>query len=127
MADPASKFLADPNVDVRIATENALGEFLREIKYIANVQETQAETERQRAERRRISKVAKHKKEVTGDDADTAIETGEDGEGEDGEEWEGEGTGAWVPGQGVVVNHAAIMDIVIQHLSYPGKLMRNRV
>ena len=35
--------------------------------------------------------------------------------------WEGEGSGAWVPGQGVYVDHAAIMDIVIQHLSYPGR------
>lgn len=35
-------------------------------------------------------------------------------------EWEGEGSGAWVPGQGVFVDHAAIMDIIIQHLSYPG-------
>lgn len=35
-------------------------------------------------------------------------------------DWEGEGSGAWVPGQGVYVDHAAIMDIIIQHLSYRG-------
>jgi vacuole morphology and inheritance protein 14 len=47
----------------------------------------------------------------------------EEDEEEDGEEepWEGEGSGAWVPGQGVYVDHAAIMDIIIQHLSYPGE------
>jgi vacuole morphology and inheritance protein 14 len=36
------KYLADGNVDVRLATENVLAEFLREIKYIATVQEKQA-------------------------------------------------------------------------------------
>lgn len=40
---------------------------------------------------------------------------------EEEHEWEGEGSGAWVPGQGVYVDHAAIMDIIIQHLAYPGE------
>lgn len=38
------------------------------------------------------------------------------------QEWEGEGSGLWQPGQGVFIDHAAIMDIIIQHLSYPGEL-----
>jgi vacuole morphology and inheritance protein 14 len=29
---------------------------------------------------------------------------------------------AWIPGQGVFVDYAAIMDIMIQHVTYPGEL-----
>jgi hypothetical protein len=60
-------------------------------------------------------------KQTLEDDNEAVIE--EEDEEEDGEEepWEGEGSGAWVPGQGVYVDHAAIMDIIIQHLSYPGE------
>ena len=51
---------------------------------------------------------------------------GEDGEHDeengdnDDAEWHGEGSGSWQPGQGVFVDHAAIMDIIVNHLSYPG-------
>ena len=44
-----------------------------------------------------------------------------DGEAEETHDWTGEGSGTWIPGQGVFVDHAAIMDIIIQHLSYPGE------
>ena len=49
------------------------------------------------------------------DDDDDARE-----KGEGDEDWQGEGSGSWQPGQGVFVDHAAIMDIVVNHLSYPG-------
>ena len=59
-----------------------------------------------------------------GEEGDTALDTDEEPEdGDGGEEWEGEGSGAWVPGQGVVIDYTAIMDIIIQHLSYPGGLL----
>ena len=60
------------------------------------------------------------------DDETTA--DGYDGAHTEGDEheWEGEGSGAWVPGQGVFVDHAAIMDIIIQHLSYPGERDRRQ-
>lgn len=122
-----SKYLADPTVDVRLSAENCLSEFLREIKYIADVQEKQADTERQTRERRQTNRPAKQKMKDIGEEGDTALDTDEEADDEDGdgdgqEEWEGEGSGAWVPGQGVAIDHAAIMDIIIQHLSYPGKL-----
>lgn len=112
-----SKYLADGNVDVRLATENVLAEFLREIKYIATVQEKQA-ADRARRESRSLRTIGS--KQTLEDDNEAVIE--EEDEEEEGEEepWEGEGSGAWVPGQGVYVDHAAIMDIIIQHLSYPG-------
>lgn len=120
-----SKYLADPTVDVRLSAENCLSEFLREIKYIADVQEKQADTERQTRERRQMNRPTKQKMKDIGEEGDTALDTDEEPEEpelEGGEEWEGEGSGAWVPGQGVVIDYAAIMDIIIQHLSYPGKL-----
>jgi len=108
-----------------------LAEFLREIKYIAMVQEKQIETERTKRDAKELRRRgSKHTMDSTNTDQEEAIELDEEVspidpvetciEGEE-HEWEGEGTGAWVPGQGVYVDHAAIMDIVIQHLSYPGK------
>lgn len=37
---------------------------------------------------------------------------------------EGEGPGTWVPGQGVLVDHGAIVEILLQHLSFPGESVR---
>jgi vacuole morphology and inheritance protein 14 len=104
-----------------------LSEFLREIKYIADVQEKQADTERQTRERRQTARPIKQKMKDIGEEADTALDTDEEPDDVDeGEEWEGEGSGAWVPGQGVVIDYSAIMDIIIQHLSYPGKPIPSR-
>ncbi|KAL7423040.1 hypothetical protein Q5752_002339 [Cryptotrichosporon argae] len=146
--DGLLKYLADTNVDVRLATENVLGEFLREIKYIAKVQE-QYESERARREhehrlRKRASKGTMESlgESAVDDDDEPDAEHGEsesrdgaDGEAHDSvaessedemeNDWEGEGSGAWVPGQGVFVDHAAIMDIMIQHLGYPDELVQS--
>ena len=129
-----SKYLADGNIDVRLATENVLAEFLREIKYIANVLDKQAEAGRARKGVKSLRKRGSKQTMESALDED-AIEDEIDEEPslvvekEEGDaatvveehEWEGEGSGAWVPGQGVYVDHAAIMDIIIQHLSYPGE------
>lgn len=129
------KYLADGNVDVRLATENVLAEFLREIKYIADVQEKQAEADRTKREERQVRRrSSKQTMESAIVDDDEAVEeaVGQDGDvGDDAtvidavedHDWEGEGSGAWVPGQGVFVDHTAIMDIVIQHLAYPGSFL----
>jgi vacuole morphology and inheritance protein 14 len=111
-------------VDVRIAAENLLSEFLREIKYIATVQEKQEAESRRR--RRKAEPKERENKPIAEAEEETVNgaveESSEDGseEGEGDEEWEGEGSGAWVPGQGVAVDHPAIMDIVIQHLIFAG-------
>lgn len=55
-----------------------------------------------------------------GDAGDRSLLTSQDLENE-GEEEDLEEHGAWIPGQGVFVDHPAIMDIMTQHLSYPGK------
>lgn len=112
-------------MDVRLAAENVLAEFLREIKYIAQVQDKQAENERATKEAREI--VESKKPEIGPKDGsafqnDSESEEGEDqGEADEEHNWEGEGSGGWVPGQGVLVDHAAIMEIIIHNLSYDGK------
>lgn len=123
--DGLLKYLADTNVDVRVATENLLSEFLREIKAIAQQQEKQAETDRSRRSSKRdrqvSDSVAVADDESALDDEESSSE--DDGDDEDEEnEWEGEGSGAWEPGQSVIVDHAAIMDIIVDHLSFPGEL-----
>jgi vacuole morphology and inheritance protein 14 len=116
------KYLADPNVDVRLAAENVLSEFLREIKYIANVQEKQ-----EAESRRRKRKVAdgRENKTIAEEETGTVVESDEE-DSDEGEDWEGEGSGAWVPGQGVIVDHPAIMDIIIQHLVFAGQSFFSR-
>ncbi|OXC65177.1 hypothetical protein AYX13_05657 [Cryptococcus neoformans] len=127
--DGLLKYLSDNNVDVRLAAENVLAEFLREIKYIAQVQDKQAENERAAKEAREI--VESKKSEIGPKDGsafqnDSESEEGEDqGEADEEHNWEGEGSGAWVPGQGVLVDHAAIMEIIIHNLSYDDELVQS--
>lgn len=106
-------------MDVRQSAENVLSEFLREIKYIANVQEKQYEESRRR--RKRAAESRENKPIAEEEDEGEAVESDEEDSGDEDEDWEGEGSGAWVPGQGVVVDHVAIMDIIIQHLVYAGE------
>jgi len=204
-----SKYLSDPNPDVKIATENVLGDFLREIKHIARVQARQAYNNSGESVpptgrstgyghgrrvsdvhassggpvtgytlRRRGSKLTMNTDTseldstyggtgTTGGDGDREItspdvpqlddlqeEEDEDGHGrsrrhryghdmdaevgnnsmmtsqdaeDDEDEDDLEDHGAWIPGQGVFVDHAAIMDIMIQHLSYPGQFYESRI
>ncbi|WVR06414.1 hypothetical protein IAU60_003445 [Kwoniella sp. DSM 27419] len=132
--DGLLKYLADGNVDVRLATENVLAEFLREIKYIAHVQEKQAEADQKRRDirlikrresRQTIESAIEEEDDETGSlAAENRGHIGEDVEDDDND-WQGEGSGNWVPGQGVYVDHAAIMDIINQHLSYPDELVQS--
>jgi vacuole morphology and inheritance protein 14 len=46
-------------------------------------------------------------------------DTGDVDEGDVGEE-DDQDAGEWIPGQGVVVDHAAIVEILLVHLSFPG-------
>nr|XP_018262242.1 vacuole morphology and inheritance protein 14 [Kwoniella dejecticola CBS 10117]OBR84400.1 vacuole morphology and inheritance protein 14 [Kwoniella dejecticola CBS 10117] len=134
--DGLLKYLADGNVDVRLATENVLAEFLREIKYIAQVQEKQLEADRLKKETRSVrTRGSRHTLESAVEDDEDAIadesmtmttQSRYDEQDRDHDnDWEGEGSGNWVPGQGVYVDHAAIMDIIIQHLSYPDELVQS--
>ena len=52
-------------------------------------------------------------------DGDISMMTSQELDDEDDDDIEEHG--AWIPGQGVYVDHTAIVDIMVQHLSYPGR------
>ncbi|KAH8118697.1 ARM repeat-containing protein [Phellopilus nigrolimitatus] len=121
--DGLFKYLSDPTEDVRVATENLLADFLRELRSIASVQKRSEEKARIMREtdayeqgRRPDDKLP----DITMTHPERAAFLPE-GEGftHDGEsvsEVDVKDTGAYVPGQGVKVHHAAIVEILLQQL-----------
>lgn len=134
--DGLLRFLEDPTVDVRTATQNILADFLKEIREVAEVKKSREEEWKRRDEEgshrhhnRTPSQVSEGVDqnqeeplpEREGDRNDRALDMSDE-EGsytDDGDE--GEGSGAWVPGQGVDVDHAGIIEILLAHLPFPGK------
>ncbi|KAG8935769.1 hypothetical protein FRC00_010443, partial [Tulasnella sp. 408] len=124
--DGLLKYLSDPIEDVRVSTENLLAEFLQEVRDIAIAQ-------KRREDKLRKEKEAAARKEGEPDSNESALLTserggafirGEDDEDEDmqsevGDESYDRDTGAWIPGQGVTVNHPAIVEILIRQLVQP--------
>ncbi|KAM0792832.1 hypothetical protein ACM66B_002598 [Microbotryomycetes sp. NB124-2] len=152
--DGLLKFLGDPTVDIRTATQNVLADFLREIRDIAELQKIQEEEQQRRLEERtqkialeatttsspihsrRESNVPANEKQPSGKKAgvdedldENALEEDEMDEGQvdddaddaafDDNDDDGDDSAEWVPGQGVIVDHAAIVEILIEHLSFP--------
>lgn len=122
--DGLLKYLADGNLDVRVATENLLGDFLREIKIIAQQQEKHAEMERNRLSEKRKS-TGDTQQQNDGDsahDSDAADdEAVVDGDGYSDSDWD---DGTWEPSHGVIIDYGAIMAIIIDHLFYPDNLVQ---
>lgn len=110
--DGLLKFLGDPTVDIRTATQNVLADFLREIREVAEVQSGREEHPRRSASQ--MSALDR------GEEADDDEHDDDDDERYDDDD-DGEGSGEWVPGQGVLVDHAAIVEILLEHLSFPGQ------
>jgi vacuole morphology and inheritance protein 14 len=132
-ARPCSKYLAEDNIDVRVATENVLADFLREIRDIARVQKQLADERRARVlagssgssgggVKRSESKLTMSSSLGRNtDDRDRLVEEPEEVAPEDEreEEWEGKGSGSWIPGQGVAVHYEEIVEILLRHVAYP--------
>ncbi|KDE05818.1 hypothetical protein MVLG_03762 [Microbotryum lychnidis-dioicae p1A1 Lamole] len=162
--DGLLKFLGDPTVDIRIATQNVLADFLREIREVAEVQkfhqieESKLEQERDaakpessagvraesssRTHSRRTSQLSGMTK-VGGGPGDSKVPTPtlqeslqglqiegaasgkprgpneEEGSEEDYDDEDDDDSGEWIPGQGVHVDHAAIIEILLEHLTFP--------
>lgn len=129
--DGLLNFLKDEHTEVRTGTFNSLAEFLREIREIAEVQ---AEREEQRT-RRRERLAEKRKQEPVDENAPSqnhpetpatiesastvqASTSAEDSESESDEDAsdDGAGLGSWMPGQGVLVRHAEIVEILITRM-----------
>ncbi|KZP00190.1 ARM repeat-containing protein [Calocera viscosa TUFC12733] len=121
--DGLLKYLSDPTEDVKIATENVLADFLKEIRQIAQVQ---AQRERERLRKLEKVKAKKAAAEARGSQSDEPVTppartNGESGscafeDEEDLVDDQGRGSGAWIPGQNVAVDHAAIVEILIAQL-----------
>ncbi|KAG8899926.1 hypothetical protein FRB99_006354 [Tulasnella sp. 403] len=137
--DGLLRYLSDPIEDVRVSTENLLAEFLQEVRDIAIAQKRREE--KLRAQKEQEALVAQEKAGsrslsdqeplpditvvqsdkaafIRGDDASGNEDTEPDGT-DAGDDTQDRDTGAWIPGQGVMVNHAAIVEILIRQLDSP--------
>ncbi|KAI0353073.1 ARM repeat-containing protein [Trametes cingulata] len=129
--DGLLKYLSDPTDDVRVATESLLAEFLREIRHVTMVQKRQEEQARARREAtitessRRADGDREKLPEITMDHPERGAFISEhddvfDNDLEDSsdrhDDQETRDTGAWVPGQGVRIDYAAIVEILLQQL-----------
>ncbi|CAE7233428.1 unnamed protein product [Rhizoctonia solani] len=127
--DGLLKYLSDPTEDVRVATENVLADFLLEIQEITNLQKRKEE--KARAVREALAaqnEKAEESKAAQGTDADNEqLSRGAfmpDGEAKPAVDAANKApeveaaheSGAWIPGQGVKVDHAAIVEILIDQL-----------
>ncbi|KAI6166239.1 vacuolar protein 14 C-terminal Fig4p binding-domain-containing protein [Pisolithus thermaeus] len=112
--DGLLKYLSDPTEDVRVATERLLADFVREIRDVSEL-------------RRRHEELAgateSHGADESQPGSERAVITPESGfvsDQEDSNEHRADRddrhTGAWVPGQGVRIDYAAIIEILIQQL-----------
>ena len=109
------KFLSDPNRDVHVATQGVLDRFLNEIKKIAKIK-------RGIAESRRAMSEGKHKQSA--DSSETAsLVSGQSMLNEksavvddDGDDEYPANDDDWIPGQDVQVDHAKILEILVDFL-----------
>ncbi|KAL7282584.1 ARM repeat-containing protein [Trametes coccinea BRFM310] len=117
--DGLLKYLSDPTDDVRVATEGLLADFLREIREVTMVQKRQEEQMRARREATitqssRLQDEEREKlPEITMEHPERDALTPDS---EEPEQDEVRDTGAWVPGQGVRIDYAAIVEILLQQL-----------
>ncbi|KAH9036056.1 ARM repeat-containing protein [Lactarius deliciosus] len=134
LLDGLLKYLSDPTEDVRITAENQLAEFLREIREVTIVRKHREEQQRagdvESEDHNRVD--AERVKERSSDIAalsdtervsflngDSSLALPLDVEKPNGDA-ESDGherdVGDWVPGQGVRIDYAAIIEILIQQL-----------
>ncbi|KAF8592196.1 ARM repeat-containing protein [Ramaria rubella] len=128
--DNLLRYLSDPTQDVKVATENLLADFLREVRDVTLLQkrhEAQAKVRREaelQEEVRRAENEREKLPDITMTHSERAMFVPEHGV-EDGKEREPNAsdkevdhrdTGTWIPGQGVTIDHAAIVEILIVQL-----------
>ncbi|KAF8915375.1 vacuolar protein 14 C-terminal Fig4p binding-domain-containing protein [Mucidula mucida] len=131
--DGLLKYLSDPLEDVRVATKTLLAEFLREIRDVSVVQRKPTESiyqfkrDSDRADSIRPSERSEKILDLSVEDAERAafIVDHEERSSYDHEstlkedhtsEFDYRDTGVWIPGQGVRIDYAAIIEILIQQL-----------
>ncbi|KIJ69781.1 hypothetical protein HYDPIDRAFT_22946 [Hydnomerulius pinastri MD-312] len=118
--DGLLKYLSDPAGDVRVATENLLADFLREIRDVSVIRQRQEDLAESFEQRRSDEKLP----DITMSHTERALfipesDVTHDYDGEYSEhksEKDNRSTGTWVPGQGVRIDYSAIIEILIQQL-----------
>lgn len=104
------KFLSDPNRDVHVATRNCLDKFLTEIKRISHVRKGIADNRKPQGDRDRGHGQSVDSGSIRfGLGEGDALESDEDDVSEDD----------WIPGQDVLINHGAILEILTASLDSP--------
>ncbi|KAH7919535.1 ARM repeat-containing protein [Leucogyrophana mollusca] len=122
--DGLLKYLSDPIEDVRVATENILADFLREIRDVSVVRRRQEDhadgTSEHRPAEENLPDITLSHSEHALFIPERDVVRDHDGEYSMKDEPKSEkdirGTGAWVPGQGVRIDYSAIIEILIQQL-----------
>ncbi|KAF8238983.1 ARM repeat-containing protein [Tricholoma matsutake] len=127
--DGLLKYLSDPTEDVRVAAENILDEFLREIRGVSVVHHQLGEQIKTKTlvEPVSIDTMQERLPDLTLDTSERAvfIDENDDYPHHDNESaikddlvsnGDERGTGVWIPGQGVKIDYAAIIEILIEQL-----------
>ncbi|OCH88327.1 ARM repeat-containing protein [Obba rivulosa] len=131
--DGLLRYLPDPTEDVRVATENLLADFLREIRDVTLVQKRNEEQLKSKRatplvdQPRRADVDKEGLLDITLDHAQPATFMSESEAGtfdddvigspdEKQSDQDGRDAGNWVPGLGVKIEYAAIVEILIQQL-----------
>ncbi|KAF8204638.1 vacuolar protein 14 C-terminal Fig4p binding-domain-containing protein [Pholiota molesta] len=130
--DGLMKYLSDPTEDVRVATENLLADFLRELRDVTIVSQqleqqgklkTPAESIRRgRVDGEKLPDLTMENAEralymLENDEHDRSTQSSQFGHRDDGSDIDDQDLGAWIPGQGVRINYAAIIEILIRQLN----------
>lgn len=111
------KFLSDPNRDVHVATQGALERFLTEIKKIAKIKRSLAESRQSLGGAKPKSRSSSNSGSMQSEHS-TVHEKLEDTDGEvdDDDDDQGATDDDWIPGQDVQVDHPKILEILVDFL-----------
>ncbi|KAF4619657.1 hypothetical protein D9613_005002 [Agrocybe pediades] len=128
--DGLLKYLSDPTEDVRVATENLLADFLRELRDVTFVSRQLGQQAKPKTPAESIRKAevdngrlpdltlenAERALYMLENDEQMSVHGSQHGGGDDISDADDRELGAWMPGQGVRVDYAAIIEILIQQL-----------
>ncbi|KAF9480691.1 ARM repeat-containing protein [Pholiota conissans] len=129
--DGLMKYLSDPTEDVRVATENLLADFLRELRDVTIVSQqleqqgkkTPAESLRRgRGDGEKLPDLTLENTErqlymLENEEHERSTQSSRFGNREDVSDVDDQDVGAWIPGQGVRIDYAAIIEILIRQLN----------
>lgn len=116
--DGLLKYLSDPNTDVRVATAKVLADFLREIQEAAEV----ARIRKEATDRKTLAdstKKALQSETVSDENDDDSAEPVSKSQSDGNQATSSDVEDDWVPAQEVRIDYAAIMEILLNHISYP--------